>query len=30
MQLLSQAGAAYSSGTAMVVPVFLLSNRYQF
>ena len=30
MQLLSQAGAAYSSGTAMVVPVFLLNNRYQF
>jgi len=30
MQLLSEAGAAYSSGTAMVVPVFLLNNRYQF
>jgi len=25
-----KAGAVYSSGTAMVVPVFLLNNRFQF
>ena len=24
------AGAAYSSGTAMAIPVFLLNNRFQF